>query len=83
MDKVFASERLTGAPLDRITHHVHVLEMNGESCRLKQSRFRHRRPSNKRAPRLTPWVHRDLPQAGPRQPRGRRVAPRAGPLSIA
>ena len=25
---VFASERLTGALLDRITHHVHILEMN-------------------------------------------------------
>ena len=27
---VFASERLTGALLDRITHHVHILEMNGQ-----------------------------------------------------
>ena len=27
---VFASERLTGALLDRITHHVHILEMNAE-----------------------------------------------------
>ena len=35
---VFASERLTGALLDRVTHHVHILEMNGESYRLKQSR---------------------------------------------
>ena len=42
---VFASERLTGALLDRITHHVHILEMNGESCRLKQSRSRRRQPS--------------------------------------
>ncbi len=42
---VFASERLTGALLDRITHHVHILEMNGESYRLKQSRSRHRPPS--------------------------------------
>ena len=41
---VFASERLTGALLDRITHHVHILEMNAESYRLKQSRSR-RRPS--------------------------------------
>lgn len=39
---VFASERLTGALLDRITHHVHILEMNGESYRLKQSRSRQR-----------------------------------------
>ena len=29
---VFGSERLTGALLDRLTHHVHILEMNGESC---------------------------------------------------
>jgi DNA replication protein DnaC len=38
--EVFASERLTGALLDRLTHHVHILEMNGESYRLKQSRSR-------------------------------------------
>ena len=42
---VFASERLTGALLDRITHHVHIPEMNAESYRLKQSRSRRRRPS--------------------------------------
>ncbi len=37
---VFGSERLTGALLDRLTHHVHILEMNGDSYRLKQSRQR-------------------------------------------
>jgi DNA replication protein DnaC len=37
---VFASERLTGALLDRLTHHVHILEMNGDSYRLKQSKGR-------------------------------------------
>ena len=42
---VFAREHLTGALLDRITHHVHILEMNGGSYRLKQSRSRRRRPS--------------------------------------
>ena len=36
--EVFGSERLTGATLDRLTHHVHILEMNGESYRLRQSR---------------------------------------------
>ena len=36
--EVFGSERLTGAILDRLTHHVHILEMNGESFRLHQSR---------------------------------------------
>ncbi len=28
---VFGSEHLTGALLDRLTHHVHILEMNGDS----------------------------------------------------
>ena len=36
--EVFASERLTGALRARLTHHVHILEMNGESFGLKQSR---------------------------------------------
>jgi DNA replication protein DnaC len=35
---VFGSERLTGALLDRLTHHVHILEMNGDSFRLKHSK---------------------------------------------
>jgi DNA replication protein DnaC len=40
---IFRSERLTGALLDRLTHHVHILEMNGESYRLKQSAGRRQR----------------------------------------
>jgi len=40
---VFSSERLTGALLDRLTHHVHILEMNGDSYRLKQSKGRRRK----------------------------------------
>jgi DNA replication protein DnaC len=44
--EVMGSERLTGALLDRLTHHVHILEMNGESYRLKASRRqRHRQPN--------------------------------------
>ncbi len=39
-DRVFASERLTGALLDRLTHHVHILELNGDSFRLKHSKRR-------------------------------------------
>ena len=35
---IFGAERLTGALLDRLTHHVHILEMNGDSYRLKASR---------------------------------------------
>ena len=39
---VFGNERLTGALLDRLTHHVHILEMNGDSYRLKHSKARRR-----------------------------------------
>lgn len=42
---VFGSERLTGALLDRLTHHVHILEMNGESYRLATSKKRTRKNS--------------------------------------
>ena len=38
--ETFGSERLTGALLDRLTHHVNILEMNGESYRLAHSRAR-------------------------------------------
>jgi DNA replication protein DnaC len=43
---VFGSERLTGALLDRLTHHVHILQMNGDSYRLNQSKRRSRRASS-------------------------------------
>lgn len=43
---VFGSERLTGALLDRLTHHVHILEMNGESYRLATSKKRARKNSS-------------------------------------
>ena len=45
--ETFGTERLTGALLDRITHHVHILEMNGESYRLKQSRQRRNKSTTK------------------------------------
>ena len=35
--EMFGSERLTGALLDRLTHHVHIIEMNGDNYRLRQS----------------------------------------------
>ena len=44
--EVLGSERLTGALLDRLTHHVHILEMNGESYRLKQSKRKRGSPPN-------------------------------------
>ncbi len=40
--ETFGSERLTGALLDRLTHHVSILEMNGESYRLANSTARKR-----------------------------------------
>jgi DNA replication protein DnaC len=43
--EIFGSERLTGALLDRLTHHVHILEMNGDSYRLKQSCRKRTSPS--------------------------------------
>jgi DNA replication protein DnaC len=36
--EILGTERLTGALLDRLTHHVHILEMNGSSYRLKESK---------------------------------------------
>ena len=35
---VFGSERLTGAARLGLTHHVHILEINGDSYRLKHSK---------------------------------------------
>ena len=40
---VMGSERLTGALLDRLTHRVHIIEANGESFRLRESKRRQRR----------------------------------------
>jgi DNA replication protein DnaC len=46
--EILGSERMAGALLDRLTHHVHILEMNGDSFRLKQSkRARHKSTSSR------------------------------------
>ena len=63
---VFGSERLTGALLDRLTHHVHILEMNGESYRLNQSKHRSRRNNS------------DTPKDDPTQPDARTKGPLFG-----
>ena len=51
--EVLGSERLTGAVLDRLTHRCHIIEMNGESYRLKDAK-RHskkgREPTTQSAP---------------------------------
>jgi DNA replication protein DnaC len=53
---VFGSERLTGALLDRLTHHVHILEMNGDSYRLKQSKKRQSRDPSTPQPASTTYA---------------------------
>jgi len=35
--EVFQDERLTGALLDRVTHHCHIIQIKGESFRFRQS----------------------------------------------
>ena len=55
--EIFGSERLTGALLDRLTHHVHILELNGESYRLEHS---------KKAASPRPARRPDVPSALPR-----------------
>lgn len=47
--EILGSERLTGALLDRLTHRVHILEMNGESYRFRESvrRLGKKHPSQK------------------------------------
>jgi DNA replication protein DnaC len=44
--EVLGSERLTGALLDRLTHRVHIIEANGESYRLRESKRRQQRRRN-------------------------------------
>jgi DNA replication protein DnaC len=43
--EVLGSERLTGALLDRLTHRIHIIEANGESYRLRQSKSRLKKKS--------------------------------------
>ncbi len=45
--EVLGCERLTGALLDRLTHRVHIMEANGPSYRLRESkrRLKHSRPA--------------------------------------
>ena len=56
---VFGSQRLTGALLDRLfLRHAHILEMNGESYRLNQSKRRPRptssdTPTDNYSPRMS------------------------------
>lgn len=44
--EIFGDEALTGALLDRLTHRCHILEMNGDSYRFKQSLGREKKDVN-------------------------------------
>lgn len=48
--EVFGSQRLTGALLDRLTHHAHILTCNGDSYRLADAK-RRRAKQDKPAPK--------------------------------
>jgi DNA replication protein DnaC len=41
------NERLIGVMLNRLTHMVHIIEANGESYRLEESKRRSKRKSKK------------------------------------
>jgi len=41
--EILGNERLTGALLDRLTHRIHIIEANGESFRLNESKRRLKR----------------------------------------
>ena len=51
--EILGSERLTGALLDRLTHHVHILEMNGDSYRLASSAKRQKQAKAKEEAGMT------------------------------
>jgi DNA replication protein DnaC len=46
-NQIFQGERMTAALLDRLTHHCHIFEMNGESYRFKQSMKEKQKPASK------------------------------------
>ena len=45
--QIFGDERLTGALLDRLTHRVHIIEMQGDSYRLKSGKKQQRKGGEK------------------------------------
>ena len=54
--EIFGSERLTGALLDRLTHHVHILELNGDSYRLPTQQENPPRRCRSRVLTPPPWL---------------------------
>jgi DNA replication protein DnaC len=64
--ETFGTERLTGALLDRLTHHVNILEMNGDSYRLGQSRARKvAQPSTMPKPKVADFCAAEWPDFAP------------------
>ncbi len=72
---VFRSERLTGALLDRLTHHVHILEMNGDSYRLAQSTGRRHRAAGAEQKPATAGDPTEPADAGDEQADAEPIAP--------
>ncbi len=67
--EVFGSERLTGALLDRLTHHVNILEMNGDSYKAQPE------PQASKPRLLTePTTQPTLDPVGPQVPPARAAA---------
>ncbi len=56
--EVMGNERMTGALIDRLTHRVHILEANGASFRLAESKKRLKKSGNKTFSKLTPSLGR-------------------------
>ena len=56
---ILGSERLTGALLDRLTHHVSILTMNGDSYRLRQSARRRRASGAEQNQAIAEIIDRD------------------------
>ena len=54
---MLGSEWLTGALLDRLTHHVSILSLTGDSYRLKSSRSRRGRASGAEQNQATAGPH--------------------------
>ena len=74
--EIFGSERLTGALLDRLTHHVHILELTGDSSRLAHSKHA-RQDAPAPRPDLSPCNAAWLPSRAstPSGPKGRSQTP--------
>ena len=83
--QVLGSERLTGALLDRLTHHVSILTMNGDSYRLKQSAGRRRTAAAAEQNQATEIVDPDTGEITTPDPTSRRryeEGPDRAPLHI-